>query len=121
MKINKPVVKNIYYTWCSRCVNAILASMRMNRCQLNCHLFIYDISPNKFCRCGEEETIFNFFFECLYYINFRDVLINETLPFTTLSIVKILHGNKSLCTRDIIKLHEAVSKFIVSSRRFTIF
>ena len=94
----------------SRCVNAILASMRMNCCQLNNHLFINTISPNKFCNCGEEETIFHFFFECRY------VLINETL-----SIVKILQGDKSLCTSDITKPHEAVSKFIVSSKRFTIF
>ena len=93
----------------------------MNCCQLNSHLFINGISPCKFCKCGEEENTFHFFFECRYYINFRDVLINETLPFTTLSIVKILHGDQSLCTHDIIKLHEAVSKFTMSFKRMTIF
>ena len=35
MKINKPLVHNIYYTLGSRCVNAILASMRMHCCQWN--------------------------------------------------------------------------------------
>ena len=69
MKIEKPVVKNVYYTLGSRCVNAILASMRMNCCHLNSHHFINNISPNKFCTCGEEETIFHLFFECRYYIN----------------------------------------------------
>ena len=121
MKINKPLVHNIYYTLGSRCVNAILASMRMQCCQLNSHLFTNNISPNKFCNCGEEETIFHFFFECRDYINSRDILLNETMPFTTLSIIKILHGDKSLCTRDITKLHEAVSKYIVSSKRFAIY
>ena len=121
MKINKPLVHNIYYTLGSRCVNDILANMRMHCCQLNSHLFIDNISSNKFCNCGEEATILHFFFECRDYINSRDILLNETMPFTTLSIVKILHGDKSLCTRDIFKLHEAVSKYIVSSKRFTIF
>ena len=121
MKINKPLVHNIYYTLGSRCVNAILASMRMQCCQLNSHLFTNNISPNMFCNCGEEETIFHFFFECRDYINSRDILLNETMPFTTLSIIKILHGDKSLCTRDITKLHEAVSKYIVSSKRFAIY
>ena len=102
----------------SRCVNAILASMRM---QLNSYLFTNNISPNKFCNCGEEENIFHFFFKCRFYINSRDILLNETMPFTTLPIIKILHGDTSLCTRDITKLHEAVSKYIVSSKRFTIY
>ena len=58
MKINKPVVKNNYYTCGSRCVNAIMTCM--NCCQIDSHLFINDIFPNKFCNCGEEETIFTF-------------------------------------------------------------
>ena len=49
MKISKPLV-HIYYTLDSRCVNAILAS----------HLFTNNIFPNKFCNCGEEETIYTF-------------------------------------------------------------
>ena len=95
--------------------------MRLHCSQSNSYLFINNIFPNKFCNCGEEETIFHFFFECIDYINSRDILLNDTMPFTTLSIFKILHGDKSLCTCDIFKLHEAVSKYIVSSKCFTIF
>ena len=41
---------------------------------------------------------------CRDYISFRDVLLNETMPFTTMSIFKILQGDKSLCTCDIFKI-----------------
>ena len=35
--------------------------------------------------------------------------------------MKILNGDENLSTHDNTKIHEAVSKFIVSSKRFIIF
>ena len=113
--------KNIYYNLGSRCVNSILASMRMHSSQLNSHLFRNNITHHKFCTCGIEETVFHFFFECTNFVTLRDILLNETLSFSTLTVKKVLHGEESLNIRENIKLHAAVSKYIVATRRFNIF
>ena len=113
--------KNIYYTLGSRCVNSILASMRMHSSQLNNHLYRNNITQNKFCTCGIEETIFHFFFECTHYVSSRDILLNETLSFLNLTMKKVLHGDESLNNYENIRLHAAVSKYIVSTGRFNIF
>ena len=38
-----------------------------------------------------------------------------------LTVMKILNGEDQLSTHDNTKIHDAVSKFIVSTKRFTIF
>ena len=53
----------------SRCINSILASMRMR-----CSQYRNYISFDKYCICGEEETVFHYFFECRNYINPRNTL-----------------------------------------------
>ena len=113
--------KNIYYTLGSRCVNSILASMRMHSSQLNSHLYRNNITQNKFCTCGIEETIFHFFFECTHYVSSRDILLNETLSFLNLTMKKVLHGDESLNNYENIRPHAAVSKYIIATGRFNIF
>ena len=105
----------------SRCINSILASVRMHCCQLKSDIFRNNISNNRFCSCGDEETVIHFFFECRNYTNAWDILINETVHITNITVMKILNGDEHLSTHDNTKIHEAVSKFIVSSKRFTIF
>ena len=97
----------------SRCINSILASMRMCCSQLKSDIFINNISIDKFCICGEEETVFHYFFECCNYTNLRNTFLNETLSIANLSVLKILHGDESLSIRDNMKLNDAVSKFII--------
>ena len=99
----------------SRCINSILASMRMHCCQLKSDIFRNNISNNRFCSCGDEETVFHFFFECRNYTNARDILINETVHITNITVMKILNGDEHLSTHDNAKIHEAVSKFINQS------
>ena len=41
-------MKNVSYNLGSRCVNAILASMRMHSSQLNSHLYRNNITPKSF-------------------------------------------------------------------------
>ena len=92
--------------------------MRMHCCQLKSDIFRNNISNNRFCTCGDEETVFHFFFEFRNYTNAMDILINET--------VCRYEDSKCLMVMNIylpmiIPKYEAVSKFIVSSKRFTIF
>ena len=61
------------------------------------------------------------FFECRNYTNARDIIINETVYITNLTVMKILNGEDQLSTHDNTKIHDTVSKFIVSTKRFTIF
>ena len=110
--------KIVYYILGSRCVNSILASMRMHSSQLNSHLYRNNITQNKFCTCGIEETIFHFFFECTNFVSSRDILQNETLLFLNLTMKKVLHG---LNNNENIRLHTAVSKYIIATGRFNIF
>ena len=102
-----------------RCINSILASMRMHRSQLKSYIYKNNIFNNRYCTLGDGETVFHFFFECRNYTNARDILINETVYITNL--MKILNGVEQLSTHGSTKIHEAVSKFIVSTKRFTIF
>ena len=40
---------------------------------------------------------------------------------TTLTVEKVLHGYKDINIQDNIKLHNAVSKYIITTKRFNIF
>ena len=62
-----------------------------------------------------------FFFECCYFLNQIDCLLMKTLSITTLTIEKALHGDKDIYIQDNIKLHNAVSKYIIATKRFNIF
>ena len=105
----------------SRCINSILASMRMRCSQLKSDIYRNNISFDKYCICGEEETVFHYFFECRNYINPRNTLLNETLSIANISVLKILHGDERVCIGDNMKLHHAVSRFIISTKRFNIY
>ena len=104
----------------SRCINSILASMGMCCSQLKSDIFRY-ISIDKYCIYGEEETVFHYFFECCNYTNLKNTFLNETLSIANLSVLKILHGDQRLSIRDNMKLNHAVSKFIISTKRFNIY
>ena len=92
----------------SRCINSILASMRMHCSQLKGDIYRNNISNNRYCTCGDEETVFHFFFECRNYTNARDIHVNETVYITNLTVMKILNGEDQLSTHDNTKIHEAV-------------
>ena len=44
----------------------------------------------------------------------------ETLSITTLTVEKVLHGDNDININDNIKLHNAVSKYIIATKRFNI-
>ena len=79
------------------------------------------ISIDKHCICGQEEIVFHYFFECCRYTNLRNTLLNDTLSFTNISVLKILHGDEMVCIRDNMKINDAVSKYIISTKRFNIY
>ena len=118
MKFSKPRKLNAYYYMGSRCINSILASMRMCCSQLKSDIFRNNISIDRYCTCGEEETVFHYFFECCNYTNLRNTFLNETLSIANLSVLKILLGDERLSIRD---NNDAVSKFIISTKRFNIY
>ena len=103
----------------SRCINSILASMRCS--QLKSDIYRNNISFDKYCICGEEETVYHYFFECRNYINPRNTLLNETLSIANISVLRILNGDERLCISDDKKLHQAVSRFIISTKSFNIY
>ena len=45
----------------------------------------------------------------------------KTLSNTTLTVEKVLHGDKYININDNIKLDNAVSKYIIATKRFNIF
>ena len=94
----------------SRWINSILASMRMRCSQLKSDIYRNDISFDKYCICGEEETVFHYFFECRNYINPRNTLLNETLSIANISVLKILHGDEKLCIGD------NIIRFLISTK-----
>ena len=55
------------------------------------------------------------------HVNTRNTLLNETLSIANISVLKILHGDERLCMSDNMKLHQAVSRFIISTKRFNIY
>ena len=44
----------------------------------------------------------------------------ETLSITTLTVEKVLHGDKDININDNIKLYNAVSKYIIATKRFKV-
>ena len=107
--------KNKYYDLGSRCVNSILASMRMKCSQLNSNVYL-------------EITLFKIDYALvvlkrqffIIVLNHRDSLLMETLSITTLAVEKVLHGDKDVNINDNIKLHNAVSKYIIATKKFNI-
>ena len=119
-KLLNKKLKNLYYTYGDRPINYITASMRMNCSQLNGDLFKNNITGNKFCTCGLEETAFHYFFECRNYTLHRNTLLHDTVFVTILSVQIILNGDNTISDHENMQLHRAVSKFITSSERFKI-
>ena len=113
-------VKNLYLSIGSRQINCILTCIRMKCSQLRSDLFINNIIDNKNCTCGSEENALHFFLECPNYNLFRNTLIIDTSFITLLTVDTILNGDDSLSRQDNVLLHKAVSKFILSTNRFTI-
>ena len=61
----------------SRCIDYILTRMRLHCCQLKSDIHKKNISNNRYCTCGDEETVFHFFFECRNLTNDSDILVME--------------------------------------------
>ena len=68
-----------------------------------------------------KKTVFHYFFECCNFLSHRDTLLMEALSITTLTVEKVLHGDKDVNINDNIKLNNAVSKYIIATKRFNIF
>ena len=47
--------------------------------------------------------------------------MNATTPILTLTVEKALHGDNDLSVQDNTKLHDAVSNYIIATKRFNIF
>ena len=90
----------------------------MHCSQLNSDLFKHNIIENKYCLCGCEETADHYFFQCNNYIIPRNTLMNETSFIEHLDINTILNGDDTRSKHDNIRLHTAVSKFIIATNRF---
>ena len=117
---NDTEVYNLYLNYGSRRINCILSSIRLHCSQLNSDLFNNNITSNKYCVCGNEETAYHFFFDCQNYMIMRNTLINETGFIAHLTTDLILTGDDTLSQRQTIMLHIAVSKYIIATNRFNI-
>ena len=103
----------------TRKVNALLATMR-TRCSVLKHdLFKNNIINSASCDCGKsDETYFHYFFECEYYTAIRDAFLQETIFINHLNVHTILNGSSDISREENLKLHKAVSAFILLSNRF---
>ena len=110
--------RNPYYSLGSRSVNSILSSMRTKCSQLKNDLFQNGILLQDKCTCGLSETQYHYFFECGNYTIHRDRLIMETLHICRLTLSIILHGNPDSTTSENKILFNAVSKYVIESKRF---
>ena len=71
------------------------------------------------CDCGKsDETYFHYFFECENYIAIRDAFLQETNFIYHLNVHTMLNGSNDTSKEDNLKLHKAVSAFILLSKRF---
>ena len=99
-------------------MNTILAIIRMHCSKLKNDLSSNNITDINTCNCGNIETAFYFFIECPLYTVHRNQLLSNTAFVPSLTLNVILNGDKNLSTRDIIRLHEAVSNYISNTNRF---
>ena len=60
------------------------------------------------CQCGDTETAYHFFFECLLYTIYRNNLTLQIKTVFTLNM--ILNGDITLSSQRNIEIHTAVSK-----------
>lgn len=111
-----------YYFFGSRNTNLIMSCIRNGVSKLNHDLFKNHVTEEPSCRCGHaEETAFHYFFECLRYTVYRDVMFNTILGIgrdVHLNIDTLLKGDSQLSVVDNERLHNAVSDYITSTRRF---
>ena len=84
-------------------------------------LFRNSIIQYRLCSCGIEETVFHYFLDCCNFLNQRETLLMETSSITTLTVEKVLNGDKDINSNDNIILHNAVSKYIIATKRVNIF
>ena len=118
-KLNKNKrVRNPYYSFGLRKINTILASFRMGCSQLNSDLSKNNITNNKLCTCGDEETAFHFFFACPKYTVLRNTFLSDTVFVERLTVNVILSGDFDMSIQHNIDLHNAVSNFIKKTDRF---
>ena len=112
------IAKNMYYSMGCRLTNCIILSMKLHCSELNYDLFKNNLTENKYCVCGEVETPFHYLFQCQQYTLFRNQLYHETGFVQELSLDIILNGDNGLSHQNNTILHQAVTTFIKSTKRF---
>ena len=79
----------------SRKAQVLHTRLRTNCSFLNLDLFLNDISDSQLCRCGSEENVQHYFFQCRYYQAPRIDHLNSVSQYQTPSLSLLLYGNDS--------------------------
>lgn len=105
-----------YFLYGKRKAQVLHARLRLANSNLNEHLFVRNITDNKFCTCGSVESTKHFFIDCPNYSALRSRTIS-TLPFPY-NIRKLLFGDPTLSDNKNIIMCNCVHEFIIESKRF---
>ena len=112
----KKTKANAYYNLGSRFVNILLSRLRMGCSDLNADRFRRGLNQNKSCACGEqEESSKHYITYCPLYDTQRAQLYQE-LP--NISKTLFLEGANTI--EENLTIIKAVSKFLLSTKRFDI-
>ena len=114
---NKTPVPKYYYMG-NRKAQILHTRLRTNCSSLNMDLFLKNISDSPLCRCGSLENAQHFFFQCPYFQDQRNELLNAVLQFQTPSLSLLLFGDISLSLEINKTIFENVHRFIMKTKRF---
>jgi hypothetical protein len=113
--------KNWLYYQGGRLENCIHARMRINNSPLNadlCNDLHVVASPLCPCGVGKNETHEHFFFECQLFVEQRQELKTNLLPYVVNDVDYLLFGVPNEEFNDNANIFKAVHKFIRDSKRF---
>ena len=107
------------YFYCGVRKNQILHTrLRTNCSSLAADLFSKNIIPSPICSCGQRETTYHYFFQCMNYDNLRPLLLNEISIYCPVTLETVLKGSEALTAEENEIIFLAVHCFIEKSKRF---
>ena len=109
-----------YFHTGKRYAQILHTRLRTNCSALDYDLFLKNITDFPLCRCGEIETTYQFFFQCLYYRKSRTELFDAVAQYKEISLYLLPFGDTKLSFDTNEKIFEKVHKYIIVSKRFTV-
>ena len=119
-KLNRNVIKipKYFYYFTDRKSHIMHTRLKTHCSALSQHLHSKNIVDDPKCICGQIEDTNHFIFECINYVDQRNIMLNELDEFEHLPLNVLLFGDLTLSFDQNVKIFSAVQRYILSSRRF---